>query len=71
VTETRHKETAAVIEPENEVEMMACQGMEARQEEEKPASLDTKPEAAQKEEVPAEDAEVIPVEEPKKKRRRD
>jgi hypothetical protein len=69
--ETSHKETAAVIEPENEVNTMACQGMEARQEEEKPPSLDTKPEAAQREEVPVEDAEVIPVGEPKKKRRRD
>jgi hypothetical protein len=66
-----HKEAAAVIEPETEVNMMACQGMEAHQEEEKPASLDTKPEAAQQEEVPVEDAEVIPVGEPKKKRRRD
>jgi hypothetical protein len=50
---------------------MACQGMEAHQEEEKPASLDTKPEAAQQEEVLVEDAEVILVGEPKKKRHRD
>jgi hypothetical protein len=72
VTETSRKETAAVIEPETgEVETMACQGMEARQIEEKPPSLDKKPEAAQQEEVPIDDAEVIPVREPKKKRRRD
>jgi hypothetical protein len=71
VTETSHKETAAVFEPETEVKTMACQGMEAHQEEEKPASLDMKPEVAQQEEVPVEDAEVIPVGELKKKRRRD
>jgi hypothetical protein len=46
VTGTSHRETAAVIKP-TEVHTMACQGMEAHQEEEKPASLDTKPEAAQ------------------------
>jgi hypothetical protein len=72
VTETSRKETATVIEPEtDEVETMACQGMEARPEEEKPTSLETKPEATQQEEVPVEHAEVIPVGEPKKKRRRD
>jgi hypothetical protein len=70
VTETSRKETATVIEPETEVKTMASQGMEAHQEEEKPASLDMKPEAAQQEEVPVEDAEVIPVGEPKEKRRR-
>jgi hypothetical protein len=70
-TETSHKETAAVIETENEVETMACQGMEARPEEEKPTSADRKPEAAEEYEVPIEDAEVIPVGEPKKKRRKD
>jgi hypothetical protein len=32
VTETSRKETAAVIEPETEVNTMACQGMEAHQE---------------------------------------
>jgi hypothetical protein len=57
VTQTSRNETAAVIEPEtDEGETMACQGMEAHQEEEKPASLDKKPEAAQLEEVPAENA---------------
>jgi uncharacterized membrane protein YgaE (UPF0421/DUF939 family) len=60
-TETSHKKTTAVIEPENEVETMACQGMEARPEEEKPSSADRKPEAAQQEEVPSEDTEVMPV----------
>ena len=39
--------------------------------EEKPASVDTKPEAAEIEDVPVVDAEVVPVGEPKKKRRRD
>jgi hypothetical protein len=71
VTETSHKETAAVIEPENEVETMACQGMEARPEEEKPTSTDRKPEAAKQRKAPAENATVMPVREPKKKRRRD
>jgi hypothetical protein len=52
-------------------ETMACQEMEARQEEEKPTSLDKKPEVAEQREVPVEDAEVIAVGEPKKKRRRD
>jgi hypothetical protein len=61
VTETSHKDTAAVIKPETtEVETMACQGMEARQIDEKPASLDKKPEAAKEDEVPI----VIPVGEP-------
>ena len=50
---------------------LACQELEAHVKEGKPASAETKPEAAQIEEVPAEDAEVMPVGEPKKKRRRD
>jgi hypothetical protein len=49
---------------------MACQEMEARQEE-KATSLDRKLEAAEEREVPVEDAEVMPVGEPRKKRRRD
>jgi hypothetical protein len=60
------KETATVVEPETKVNTMACQETEAHPEEEKPASVDTTPEAAQQEEVPMEDAEVIPVGEPKK-----
>jgi hypothetical protein len=56
MTETSHKETAAIIEPENEVETIACQEMEAHQEEEKPASLDRKPEAAEEYEVAAENS---------------
>jgi hypothetical protein len=64
------KETAAIIEPKTEG-TMAYQEMEARQEEEEPSSAYRKPEAAQKAEVPAENAEVMPVGEPKKKRRRD
>jgi hypothetical protein len=55
----------------NHDETLACHEMEARQDEEKPISRDRNPEAAQKEEVPAEDATVMPVGEPRKKRRRD
>jgi hypothetical protein len=51
--------------------MMACQEMEARLEEEEPASVDMKPEVAQDEKVPIEDTTVMAVGEPKKKRRRD
>jgi hypothetical protein len=54
----------------NREETMACQGtMEARLEEYKPASMDTTPEVARDQEVPREDAEVMPVEEPRKRRR--
>jgi hypothetical protein len=56
------------VEPEQDIKMMACQEMEVSQEKEKPTSVDTKPEAAQ-EEVPEEDAEVMPVGEPKKRKR--
>jgi hypothetical protein len=52
-------------------ETMACQEMEARQEEEEPSSVDRKPEVAEQREVPVEDTEVMPVGEPKKKRRRE
>jgi hypothetical protein len=45
--------------------------MEARPAEEKPTSVDRKPEAAERREVPIEDAEVMPVGEPKEIRRRD
>jgi hypothetical protein len=65
-----HKETVAENKPETEVKTMACQEMEAHQEEE-PTSADKKPEAAEQREVPAENATVMPVEEPKKKRLRD
>ncbi|PNF39393.1 hypothetical protein B7P43_G13216 [Cryptotermes secundus] len=50
---------------------MACRETEARPEGEKPASANRKPEAAGLREVPIQDAEVMPVGEPKKKRRRD
>jgi hypothetical protein len=47
------------------METIACQEMEAHPEEEKLTSVDTKPEAAeQQEEVPVEDATVMPVGEP-------
>jgi hypothetical protein len=72
VTGSSHKETTAVIEPETtEVQTIACQGKEARPEVEKPTSADRKPEAAEEYEAPAQNATVIPVGEPKKKRRRD
>jgi hypothetical protein len=46
--------------------------MEARLDEEKPTSVDREPEAAeQEEEVPEENATVMPVGEPRKKRRKD
>jgi hypothetical protein len=55
----------------NREETMACQGnMEARLEaEDKPASVDTTPDVARDQEVPVEDAEVMPVGEPKKRHR--
>jgi hypothetical protein len=62
---TSHKEMVAVIEPGRNMEIIACQEMEAHPEEEKPASVDRKPEAAeQQEEVPVKDATVMPVGEP-------
>jgi hypothetical protein len=59
------KEMMEKIMNVNHVETTACQEMEARPEEKKPTSLDRKPEAAQKTEVPAENATVMPVGEPK------
>jgi hypothetical protein len=67
VTETTSKETAAAFEPETEVNTMACQEMEAHQAEEEPTSADRNPEAAKQRKAPAEDAEIMPVGEPKKK----
>jgi 5'-3' exonuclease len=80
-----HKEIMAETKPERDMETMtcretmeahleeegtmACQKMEARPEEE-PTSVDMTPEAA-KREVPVEDATVMSVGEPKKKRHRD
>ncbi|PNF24447.1 hypothetical protein B7P43_G09688 [Cryptotermes secundus] len=55
---------------DSHMETMACQVMEARRDEE-PSSVDRKPEVAQKVEFPVVDAEVMPVREPKRKRRRD
>jgi hypothetical protein len=50
--------------------MPACQGtMEARLEAEEPASVDMTPEVADDQEVPVEDAEVMPAGEPRKRRR--
>jgi hypothetical protein len=48
----------------------SCQEkMEARLEEEEPASVDMAPEVAQEQEVPLEDAVEIPVGKPRKRRR--
>jgi hypothetical protein len=58
-----HKEMVAVIEPGRNMKTIASQEMEAHPEE-KPASVDMKPEAAEREEVPVEDATVMPVREP-------
>jgi hypothetical protein len=63
---TSHKEMVAVIEPGRNMEKIACQEMEAHPEEEKPASVDMKPEAAEQREVPVQDATAIPVVEPEK-----
>jgi hypothetical protein len=54
----------------NRKKTMACHEMEERLEEQ-PTSVDRKPEAAEQREVLVENAEVMPVGEPKKKRRRD
>jgi hypothetical protein len=61
-----------VVEPEEETsntrkETMACQEIEARQEEEEPTSVDRKPEVAQQREVPVEDAVLKPVKGRKKR----
>jgi hypothetical protein len=54
----------------NGEETTVCQEtMEARLEVEEPASVDTTPEMADDQEVPVQDAEVVPVGEPGKKRR--
>jgi hypothetical protein len=60
---TSHKEMVAVIEPGRNMETIAYQEMEAHPEE-KPASVDIEPEAAEQREVPVEDATVMPVVEP-------
>jgi hypothetical protein len=66
-----HMEMVAENKPERDMEAMACrETMEARLEEKEPTSVETKPEVAQQE-VPVEDADVMLVGEPKKKRHRD
>jgi hypothetical protein len=82
-----HKEMAAETKPDRDMEemacretteahlvldekTMACQEMEARPEE-KPTSVDRKPEAIEERQFPEENAEVIPVGELRKKRLRD
>jgi hypothetical protein len=73
VMETSHKEIVTECKPEMEIKTMACQEIEAQPEEEEkePTSVYRKPEVAHQQEVPIENAEVMPVKEPKKKRRRD
>jgi hypothetical protein len=44
---TSHKEMVPVIESRRNMETVACQEIEAHPEEEKPASVDMKPEAAE------------------------
>jgi hypothetical protein len=53
---------------DNRDETLACQEMEAHQEEKEPTSPDRKPEAAQKDEAHVDDAEAMLVGEPKKKK---
>jgi hypothetical protein len=66
------KEIVAENKPRIDIKTLAYrETTEARQDEEKPASADKKPEAAEEYEVPAENATLMPVGEPKKKRRRD
>jgi hypothetical protein len=62
--DTSHKEIMAEIKPGRDMETMAYQEMEAHPEEEKPASVDMKPEAAEQQEVPIQDVTVMPVVEP-------
>jgi hypothetical protein len=67
-----HMEMVSAFKPKIEEETMACrESTETRLEGKKPTSPDRKPEAAQKEEVLTENAEVIPVGEPRKKWRKD
>jgi hypothetical protein len=86
IMDTSHKEIMAETKPRRNMDMMACreiteahleeketmacQEMEAHPEE-KLTSVDRKPEAAEERQVPKENAEVIPVREPRKKRRKD
>jgi hypothetical protein len=51
---------------------MACrETTEAHLEEEEPTSMDRKPEVAAQQEAPVEDTDMLPVGEPKNKRRKD
>jgi diphthamide synthase subunit DPH2 len=56
-----HMGMVAEIKAERDRETLACQEMEASLEEEEPTSVDMKPEVAQDEKVPVEDATVMPV----------
>ncbi|PNF21249.1 hypothetical protein B7P43_G02145 [Cryptotermes secundus] len=67
--ETRATQARTAQQEEVPVVIPACREMEAHPEEKEPASVDRKPEAAELREVPFEDAEVMPVGEPKKRRR--
>jgi hypothetical protein len=52
IMDTSHKEIMAEIKPGRDMETMACQEVEARQEEEEPTSMDRKPEVAEWREEP-------------------
>jgi hypothetical protein len=70
--DTSHMEMVAENKPERDMETMACrETTQARLEEKELTSVEMKPEVAQQEEVPIEDAEVMPVGELKKKMHRD
>jgi hypothetical protein len=64
-----HREVVPEATPGTNIETIACQEMEARLDEEKPTSVDRKPEAADEEEVPVQDAIVEPVKGRKKRYR--
>jgi hypothetical protein len=69
---TSHKEMVAKTKPERDMVSLACrETTETHLEEEEPTSVDMKPEVPEQREVPVEDAEVMPVGEPKKKMGRD
>jgi hypothetical protein len=68
--DAKHEEMVTEFKPEMDMETIACQEMEPRPEEEEPTSVDRKSEVAKQREVPVENAEIMPVGEPKKKRRR-
>jgi peroxiredoxin family protein len=58
----RHEEMVAKNEHERNVKTFACRyTMDAYLEEKKPTSADRKPEVEQQDDVPKEDAEMMPI----------